>query len=186
MLTLDKSKPVMGVPPAFKQRCAVRILEAKFGMSKKDKPMITIESELVGFFDDTNELQTSIKRGDKVFNLNGLKLRNDYFTLTQEALPYYAIFYKGATGNDLEVIDETNPDIAYMEGLVMQAVVRGNMVPYLEELTEEEKQAKLAIGERAIGKPLRNEDGTPIEKAEIRTEMWLRAYTKPLPEKNGE
>lgn len=183
MLTIDKTRPVMGVPPAFTERCAVRILGKKFGISQKEKPMITISDiELVGYFDADNELQTTIEKGGVVCNLNGINLKPAYFPLTQESVKYYAAFYRGATGVDFESIDETNPDLSYMDGLVMQALVKGNMVPILRSLTDEEKAEKLAKGEKAIGDPIKDDEGNIMQRPEIQVSMWLKAYTHPVPD----
>lgn len=182
MITIEKQNTKLGVPPAFSYRCAVRCTEAKFGPSKKGKPMITTQWELVGYFDESGQLSTSMKRGDTLYQLAGLKVRPAYSTIEGKALPFYADFYEACTGEELVTVDETNPDIAYLDGIVMQAIVVGKMEAFRMQLTEEEQEEKKAKGEQPIGAPILDEDGKPIETPSLNIQRFLKKFNGEIPQ----
>lgn len=179
---LQASKVKLGVPPAFTERCAVRCTEATFGPSKSGKPMITSKWELVGYFDEMNKLNTSIKKGEKEYVLGSLTLTPVYFTLTDKAIGFYSEFWSLAHRREFQGVDENNPDIQYLvDGLVMQAVVAGKMQPHRRQLTDEDKAALLAEGKPAIGDVIKDDEGNPMEFPVINISKWLKPYTGELP-----
>lgn len=174
----------VGVPPAFQERCVVRITDSKCGENKKGNQMITLQSEMVGYVDSNNVLHTSIKRGDITYKLAGLKLQPTWFTLTEENIAYYAEFYAAANpGEELTVLDEMNPALEYTEGLLMQAIVNGRSEPFRKALTAEEKAAKIEAGEKnPVGDPILDEEGKTIETARLNVNRWLKKYFGEIPE----
>lgn len=179
---LQASKVKLGVPPAFTERCAVRCTEAAFGPNKSGNPMITTQWELLGYFDEMNKLNTSIKKGEKEYVLGSLKLRPIYFTLTDKAIGFYSDFWSLAHRKAFEGVDENNPDIQFLrDGLVMQAVVIGKMDLMRKQLTDEDKAALIAEGKPAIGEVLKDDEGNPMEFPVINISKWLKPYTGELP-----
>lgn len=180
-----------GVPPAFRERCAIRCTDKKFGPNKKgDKQMITSNWELIGYFDKNNVLQTKIQRGEIIYKLDGLKLSTTYHPITEDAIVHYADFYSKANhGEVLTQIDEQNAEamnehIKYFDGLVMQAIVQGKMAPVRRILTDEEKEADKANGGDGQGEVLTDDEGKPIENAQLNVIFngWLKKYTGEIPE----
>lgn len=173
-----ENKVELGIPPAFSERCAVAITEHKFGPNSKGDPMITIMSELAGYFGDDGQLKTEMLRGGTLYKIAGLNLRPTMFTLTTKAIGFYASFYRAATGTELTSIDETNPDTSYLDKLVMQALVSGSMDDFRKQLTDEEK----AEGKK-LGDPILGDDGKPIKfpKLQINGKNgWLKPFTGEL------
>jgi hypothetical protein len=172
-----------GVPPAFSERCVVRIRSHKFGPNSNQNPMITIEPELVGWFNPDGKLVNTIERGGQTYILGGVDCKSEYFTLKDKGLEVYADFWNRAhPGEELTEINVNNPDREYLTGLLMQVLVSGRSEPYLRQITEEEKAELKAQGKRPVGEPIRDEDGKPIEKSILRCSNWLRRYTGELPE----
>jgi hypothetical protein len=159
----------VGIPPAFRERCAVRITDAKVAPNSKGKPMITINQELVGYYDNNNNLHSELVRGETTYKLAGLSIKPSYFTLTKEAAGFYADFYQRMTGEALTAIDETNP--AGLEelkaGPVMQAIVQ--------------KEELKAQGKPQVGEPITDDEGKPIETAQLEVKMWLKPHEGELP-----
>jgi len=176
----DKVK--MGIPPAFKERCAVRCTEQKFGPNKKQNPMITTKWELIGYFDQKGQLQTQMSRGGINYQLAGLSIRDVYFTLTDKAISFYGDFFQAATGEPLTEIDETNPDITYLDGIKMQAIVQGRMEVDRRQLTDEEKEALKAEGKEPIGEPILDDEGNKMEYANLNIARWLKPFNGEIPE----
>lgn len=177
MLTISKQAK-LGIPPAFSERCVVRCQGVEFGLSKKDKPMITVDWELIGYFDEAGKLQQEMERGDKVFKLAGLKVGKSYFTLTDKAVSFYADFYQMATGTELTELDETNPDIEYMkDNLAMQAIVTGTNSVFRKQLTPEEREKLIEDGKEPVGEPILDEDGNEIQTPQLSVRRWLKKYT---------
>jgi hypothetical protein len=177
-------RSVMGVPPAFSERCAMRCTDISFGQNKKDKPMVTTNWELIGYFDSNGKLQTEIERGGKTYKLAGLKFKPMYFTF-EKGIVFYQELYEAAKGEELTTVDDTNPDTEWLNGLVMQALVTGSQQPALRQLTEEEKQERLKEGKSAMGDPILDEDGKPITSAVLYRQKWLKPYTGEIPEEAG-
>jgi hypothetical protein len=186
MLQIPKTDSRVGVPPAFQERCVVRCTGKKSGQSKKGKPMITLDWELIGYFDNDGKLQTSMKRGNTTYKLAGVRANSSYFTLTPEAVSFYADFYKAANpGEELTELDEENPNIDYCDGLMMQAVLYGSNVAMRKQLTEEEKKEKVEKGEEPVGDVITDEDGKPIEVANLKVNRFLKKYTGEVPDEAG-
>jgi hypothetical protein len=173
----------VGIPPAFRERCAVRITDAKVAPNSKGKPMITINQELVGYYDNNNNLHSELVRGETTYKLAGLSIKPSYFTLTKEAAGFYADFYQRMTGEALTAIDETNP--AGLEelkaGPVMQAIVQGTMQVFRKQLTDEQKEELKAQGKPQVGEPITDDEGKPIETAQLEVKMWLKPHEGELP-----
>lgn len=172
----------LGIPPAFNERCAVRCTEYKFGPNKNQAPMITTSWELIGYFDQTGQLQTQMKRGSTSYQLAGLKLKQVYFTLTEKAIAFYSKFFEAANGEPLTEIDETNPNVEYLEGLKVQAIVSGRMEVLRKQLTDEEKAELKAEGKEQIGEPILDDEGKPLENANLQVGRWLKKFTGEIPE----
>lgn len=195
MIKIDKStgSSQVGIPPAFSERCAVRVLEYTYKPNSKDNMMLTVNIELVGYFDDKNNLQTEMTRGNKTYKLAGIGFKPLFFTITDKesgglgkGFAFYEAFYKAANpGKELTEINEDNLDVAYLDGLVMQALVSGKMQPQLKQLTDAEKQERIAAGKPAIGDPILDDTGKPIEAPSLNINPfsgWLKPYTGTLPE----
>lgn len=174
----------LGIPPAFRERCAIRCKSVSFGPNKNEAPMITSTWELIGYFDQVGQLQTSMKRGEITYQLAGLSVNSIYFTLTEKAISFYAAFYKAAKGEEISEIDDTNPDIEYMEGIKMQAVISGRMAVERRQLTEEEKEELKAQGKEPIGEPILDDEGNKMEIANLQVTKngWLKKFTGEIPE----
>lgn len=175
-----------GVPPAFRYRCAIRCTDAKHAYSQKTKnPMIVSNWELIGYFDENNNLKSEITRSGVKYKLDGLKLPTLYQTLTEQALPYYADWYSKANpGETLTQLDEKDPNMTFYENLIMQAVVEGGMNVVRRILSEEELNERKAKGESEQGEALLDEKGNPIENPVLRViyNGWLGRYVGELPE----
>jgi hypothetical protein len=183
MLTKEDAGAKLGIPPAMKDRFAVRILKATFGPSKSSgDPMITLsELELAGVPNATGSLDTTVKRGDVTYKVAGLKLNPVYFPLTKKSLGRYIDFYEKVNGvGSFTGVDENNPDMAYLDDLVMEAIVSSSSEPERKVLTEEEKRAKVLAGEQPVGDPIKGADGKEITKDQIYVATWLQKYTGDL------
>src|SRR6266513_1441641 len=139
-MMIQESKTRLGIPPSFKDRCVVRCTDYTFGPNSKDNPMITVNWELIGIPNTTGGVETSMKRAGIEYQLASLKLRPSYFTLVEKAINFYADFWNKVFNKDFEGVDETNPDIAYLENLCMEAIVTGQTTVERKVLTDEEKQ----------------------------------------------
>lgn len=188
IVKIEKAAKV-GIPPAFSERCVVRIKGHKFGPNSNGNPMITINDiELIGYFKTTPEdtkgvLTNTVEKGGQKYILAGLDVRSQFFTLKDGGLEQYQQFWnKAHPGEELTEVDVNNPEREYLTGLCMQAIVSGRMEPYRKQLTEEEKAEKKAAGQRPIGDPITDEDGKPIELPVLQIGTWLRKWTGELPE----
>lgn len=179
-----------GIPPAFSERCVVRVKNHKFGPNSNGNPMITLSDvELIGYFKPSEtepgkaELVNTVEKGGQKYILNGLELKPSYFTLKDGGLEVYATFWNKANpGQELTEVNTNNPDREYLTNLLMQVIVSGRMEPYRRQLTEEEKAEKKAQGKRPVGDPILDEDGKPIELPVLQVTTWLRKYSGDLPE----
>lgn len=176
-----------GIPPAFSERCVVRIRTHKFGPNSNQKPMITVEPELIGYFPQADgksgELTNTLEKGGDKYIIGGLDIRSAYFTLDGGGLEMYADFWnKAHPGEELTQVSVVNPEREYLSGLMMQCVVSGRMEVYRRRLTEEEQAEKKARGERPLGEPILDEDGKPIEIPVLQISKWLRKYVGTVPE----
>ncbi|HEX9232684.1 MAG TPA: hypothetical protein VF849_01410 [Blattabacteriaceae bacterium] len=181
MLT-KSNKPKLAVPPAFKNRCVIRCTDVKFGPNSNDAPMITANWELLGIPNSTGSIDTKMERNGQEYQLAGLRLKTTYFTLTQKAVDgFYAEFWTKANGEEFKGVDETNPDIKFFDSLCMEAIVQGLTIVERKQLTEEEKEEKIAKGEQPIGDPITDSDGEEITRTMLTQTMWLKRYTGEVP-----
>jgi hypothetical protein len=185
MALAKQNKVKLGIPPAFSERCAIRIKDKSFkAENSKGNPMITLELELVGYFDDSGQLQTKMRRGDTEYQIAGLDLPNTFFTLTPKAQGFFIDFYEKATGTEFpyDSFDEKNPDLSFLDNLVMQGLVSGTSEPYRKQLTEEEKEAKRAAGENnPQGAPILDDEGKQIMIPKFKINKWLKPFKGELP-----
>jgi len=175
------------LPPAFSERCLVRVTGHKFGPNSNGNPMITMDSELVGWFPSSGEnkgqLLGAVEKNGLIYNLSGLSLRSSFYTLSGGGIASYAEFWnKAHPGEELTEIDLENPDREYMTGFLMQAIVSGRTEVYRTQLTEEEKSLKKAAGEKPVGDPILGEDGKPINIPIVQVTSWLIKYSGEIPE----
>jgi hypothetical protein len=170
-------------PPAFSERCALRVKNHKFAPNSNAKPMITVELELIGYFSPGGELTNTIERSGVKYILGGLDVRSMYFTLEGGGLERYAGFWNLMhPGEELTELDTNNPDREYLTGLVFQAIVSSRMEPYRRQITEEEKAELKAQGKQPVGDPIKGEDGKPIELRTLNVGRVLCKHTGDLPE----
>ena len=164
------------IPPAMKDRYVIRCLDAKFALSSKDNPMVITEWEVVGIPTATGSLETSVKRGSVEYQIAGLKTPRQYWTLTVKAIGRYIAAWEAAhPGEDFPGVDENNPDLAWLEGLVLNAILTGQEEVMRKILTPEEKaEGKLEAD------PVLDEDGKPIKTSAIRILEFRSPYTGDL------
>jgi hypothetical protein len=153
------------VPPALKDRYVARLTDKKFSTSSKGNPMVTLSFEVCGIPLDDGTTATSLKRGDVTYEIAGLKVEPVYFTLVEgPALDRFAEFYRIITGQEFEGIDETNPDLGFLEGnVVLECMLEDVTVTERKVLTPEER----ATGKKE-GDPILGSDRKPITKSKIR------------------
>ncbi len=175
--------PKLSVPPSFKDRCVIRCTDYKFGPNSNDNPMITVNWELLGIPNSTGSIDTTMKRAGQEYQLAGLRLKTTYFTLTQKAVDaFFAEFWmKANSEKEFPGIDESNPDLKFLDGLCMEAIVQGSTVVERKQLTEEEKEEKIAKGEPAVGDPITDSDGEEITRTMLTQTMWLKKYEGEVP-----
>ena len=181
---LKKSNaPKLAIPPAFKDRCVVRCTDYKFGPNSNDAPMITVNFELLGIPNLTGSIDTTIERGGKKYQLAGLRLKTCYFTLTQKVVDgFYSEFWMKANGEkEFPGVDETNPDLKYLDGLCLECVCQGATIIERKQLTEEEKEEKIAQGEQPIGDPITDGDGEEITRTILTQTLWLKKWEGEVP-----
>lgn len=185
-MKFDTNAAVKGIPPAMKDRYVVRCTDVKFGPNRNDNPMITCNWELIGLPNPDGTVQTSVKRGDKEYVVAGLRCQPKFFTLTEKAARFYKEFWEAAhPGETLEELDETNPDIAFFDGLCMTAICTGSEVIQRKELTEEEKQEKVAKGEKPVGDPIVDDDGKPMKRTQVDIIEFYKKWEGELPAEVG-
>lgn len=177
----------VGIPQAFQERCVVRATKQKFAPNKKNKPMITTEWELVGYFDENGILQTQVNRGGVTYKLAGIRIQPQWFTLADASIPFYVEFWKKANpGETLTSIDEENPDIAYLDGLLMQAVCTGSSNPMKRAFTDEERKALVEEGKDPDTMFITDENGKPIEQPNMKITRFLARYFGEVPDDEQE
>jgi hypothetical protein len=172
-------------PPVFRDTAIVRVVEHKFGPSKKDNPMITLNLELAGVPNTTGGIETEVKVGGQRYKIAGLRMTPVWFTLKEGyPLEQYEAFWKAANpGLEFPGVDTENPDRSFLDNLAMFAVVRVSSKPRRKHITDEEKAAKQAEGKEPIGDPILDADGNEILDQEISVDRdgWLKKYTGELP-----
>lgn len=178
-----EKKTKVGVPPAVRDRAIVRCLDKSFGPNKNGNPMITTEWELVGFPQPDGSIATTVKRGGIDYAVGGLRCQNLYYTLTPKAIGFYIDMWEKAHPGESfpSELDETNPDIDWFNGLVMQVMIETKSEPQRKILTEEEKAELKAAGKEIIGEPITDEDGNPITRESVRIIQFLKPFAGELP-----
>lgn len=186
MIKVNRDNRVkMGIPPAFRERCALRVTDYKVGPNKNSDEMLTINLELGGYFNDSGTLETQIERDGKIYKIAGLRMQPMRFTFNEKAIGIYARWWEMVHKDQFpEEFDETNPDLAYLEDLKLQAVVQGSNRTMRKLLSDEEKALKKANNEELVGDPILNEDGEPLEEANlyIQNDNWLGKTAAEFPE----
>jgi len=174
----DSTEVKASIPPAFTERCAVRIQEVKFGPNSKSNPMITLDKiELCGVFDANNNLIQEIVKGTTTYKVAGLNVDRENFTLTSKAVGFYETFWKAAhPGEEYPGVDDSNPDIGWIKGFVGQAIIIGRVKQMRKQLTDEEKIALVAAGKPAEGALLTDEHGKPVEFPSLKISRWMGPY----------
>lgn len=178
---ITKSDSKLGIPPYFKERCVVRVKDHKFGPNSKDNPMITVNFELCGIPNNTGSCDIEYDRGGVKYIIGGLNINSKYFTLVDKAINFYAEFWEKANGKTFEGVDESNPDMAFLDDLCMEVIVTGQQREERKTLSPEEKEALIAEGKPAIGEPILDGDGEKITRSVLDITMWLKRYTGEVP-----
>lgn len=166
----------LGIPEAFNERCAVRCLEYEFGTNKKGKPMVTTKWELCGYLLG-KELKQELVQAKKTYRLGGLSIRPKYFTMSMENMGYYAELYNLAhPDKPFTGFDDEAPELEWLDGLIMQALVTGKSNPQRRALTDDERAAKVEAGEEPIGEILTDENGEEIDNMTLEIRQWYKKY----------
>ncbi len=149
---------------------------------KISKLISSANFELVGIPNSTGSIDTTIERSGQKYQLAGLKVKPTYFTLTQKAIDgFFAEFWTKANGEEFQGIDEENPDIKFLDGLLMEAIVQGSTVEERTILTDEEKAEKKSEGKAQVGEVITDGDGNPITRTMLNINIWLKKYTGDVP-----
>jgi len=170
---LTKSDTVaVAVPPAFKDRYVVRIIEAGFGLSKSSgKPMITISTEIVGKPQPSGVTTPTVVYNDKSYQIASIKPSRKYFVLQAgPSLERFFAFQRACGLPDTEV-DETNPPTQCFEGLLLEAILTATEQTDKKQLTPEEKAAG-----KTEGDPITDGDGNPITRTVVDVQQFLCLY----------
>lgn len=150
------------VPPNLNESLILRCLEAKFGMSSNEDPMITSKWEILGVKNGQNSVDDTIVRGGKQYKIAGIEI-SCWQVLSQKALHHYEKFWLKAHPGEKFEVDTDNPDIGYYKGLIMSARVLG-------ETTE--RRTKVADSDKAdLKEQLKNPELTKEEKAALQEAM---------------
>lgn len=176
-------KVKLGIPPAFKDAYVIRVLEKKFGPNSNDDPMVTITWELVGKPNIDGTIDTEVRRGDTSYKIAGLRVKPTYYTLIEKGVGFYRDLYQLATGEPFQGVDETNPDLSWLDKLSVLALLVAESQPVRKELTNEEKVLLKQAGKPLLGEPILDGDGKPITRDSVRIDFngMLSKYTGALP-----
>jgi len=181
---MDLSKIVRaGVPPAVRDRAVVRCIEHSFGPNSNQNPMVTTQWELIGFPQPDGSIATTIKRGATEYKVAGIRTNSIFFTLTPKAIGFYVDIWRAAhPGEALPTeFDENNPELDWLNGLAMQAMIETRSDVQRKALTQEEKDQLLLEGKPAIGDPITDDEGVEITRDSVRILSFLKPYTGELP-----
>ena len=167
MLT-KKDAVTVGIPPAMKDRYVVRIVDAKFGLSKSSQnPMVTMKVEVVGV-PTPNGIEDTISRGGKTYSVAGIQLQPIYYPLVAgKALGRFVSFLDTAELPS-EEIDDENHDCSVYKGLEMEALVSSYAETQKKILSDEER----AEG-KVEGDPILDNEGKPITKELAVLTEWI-------------
>jgi hypothetical protein len=174
----------MGVPTDLNDSLIVRCIDKKFAPNSKNNPMITCTWEIIGIADGQGGIAESIKRGDKEFVISGLRTRPTYHTITKKALFFFQEWWSKCTGRKKEEldIDTENPDLSFLDGLVMSVTCTAETQEARKKLTEEEKEALQAQGLEPKGEIIIDpETGEAKKYTQAVIQAWNNRYTGELP-----
>lgn len=163
----------------------IQCTEKEFGLSKKQKPRVASKWEVVGIKNKDNGVDREMVRNGVTYVLAGLSVIIPYggFSLQPNALRFFRDFWVKATGKKAEefVLDTENPDLSFMDNLVMSAVVRAVITPKTKPLSEEQAAALEEAGKPVVGEPVVDDDGNPIFTKFLQLDTWNKRFTGQMP-----
>lgn len=170
MLT-DKETTKLGVPPGFKDRYVVRLIEATFGLSKaKNNPMISVQAEVVGVPTTQGITCSIVKRGGVDWQIAGIRVNTSYFPLV--AGPSLSRFFAFHDALNLpHEVDENNPNVEQYKGKLVEAILTTEESVERKVLSDDEKAAG-----KTMGDPILDNDGKEIKTTRVVVSRWLAPY----------
>jgi len=165
MLT-DQDSTKLGVPPAFKDRYVVRVIEPKFGLSKADNPMITLQLEVVGV-PVGNKIVPIVQRGNQSWQVAGLRTNAVYLTLKAGPALGRVLDFHEMIGLP-RTVDETNPPIHEYNGKVLEAILTSEESVQRKALTPED-----VVAGKKVGDPILDNDGKEIKSVRASLVQFL-------------
>ena len=182
MLTKEDSVR-LGVPPALRDRYVVRCVDKKSGPNSKGNPMVTSQWEVVGYPNQTGSIDTEIVRGGQKYQVAGLRTQPMWNVIVpgQALSAYIDLWEKANPGMEFPGVNPENPDISWMDGLLMEVILTSIENVQRKELTEEERAEKRAKNEPLIGAPILDGDGKEMKTVQIKIAEFLRKYTGDAP-----
>ena len=173
------------VPKDLNDSLVVRCIEKKFAPNSKGNPMVTASWEIVGIADGKGGVDSKIVRGDTTYTIGGVRTRPTYHTLTKKALYFFQDWWSKCTGRPKEEfdIDDENPDLSFMDNLVMSAKCEAEVLERRKKLTDEEREQLKAQGIEPKGEviidPVTGEAETFTQAVIV---GWNQKYTGELPQ----
>lgn len=149
-------------------RYVVRQVASKSGPSQSSgNPMITLSFEIVC---DAQGSETVILPNGQTGMVAGIEM-DYYLTLTDKTAARIADFHE-LIGKPLKSIDKENPDLSIYDGLVLDAILRGEEQVSCKDATPEEK----AAGKRGV--PILDAQGKQVKsyRASIQRILGLSAH----------
>lgn len=162
----------------------VQCVDPEYRLSKgKQEPQVTCKWEILGVRTADNKIDREFVKNGKRYVVAGLNTMPSYFTLTPKAIRFFQEFWSKATGRpkDEFEIDDENPDISFMNKLVMSAVVKAVKTLKTKPITDEEREAAEAEGRAIKPEPVLDDEGKELYNKFLQIDTFNRRFDGELP-----
>lgn len=173
------------VPPAFRDMYVVRCVEKKSGPNSKGNPMVTSQWEVVGRPDGKGSVETEITRNGQKYQIAGLRTQPSWNVLVPGLAlnSYIELWEKAHPGQEFQGVNPENPDIEWLDGLLMLAILTTTENVQRKELTDEEKADRKAKNLPLLGEPIKDGDGKEVKSSQVKISEFRELYTGDAPER---
>lgn len=178
------------VPADLDESLIIRCTEKKFAPSSKGDPMITCNWEIVGISDGKGGVDNKIRRtkdGQTVeYVIGGLRLRPTWHVITKKSLFFFQKWWSKCTGIDPKEFkfDSENPDLDFLNKLVMSAQCGVEVKEARKKLTDEEKEKLKAEGQELKGEIIIDDatgQAKTYNEVYVKNDGWNGRFTGELP-----
>lgn len=162
----------------------LQCVDPEFKLSKKNQqPQVTCKWEILGVKTADNKIERELIKNDRKYVVAGLYTAPTYFTLSKKAIRFFQEFWSKATGRPKEEfeIDDENPDLSFMNKLVMSAVVKAVKTEKTKPISEEERDKAEAAGTTLKAEVVKDDEGNTLYVKQLVIDNWNRRFSGELP-----